>query len=101
MPISRLQRLFHVCDVFHDFDFVSFCSASPAFFKFFFLFFRPSFLLIAATEGGHYSGSRGVDRPLDPGLPHALVRPCAFAAPADDYDAQSEPEPPDPSCVSH
>ena len=57
--------------------------------KFFFFLFRPSLLLVAVgacfcavTEGGHYSGSRGVDHPLDPGLPHTLVRPCAFTAPA-------------------
>ena len=36
MSTSRLRRLFHICDDFHDFGFVSFCSAGLAFFKIFF-----------------------------------------------------------------
>ena len=83
MPISRLQRLFHVFDVFHDFDFVSFLFRSPAFFEIF--FFRPSLLLVAAracfcavTGDGHYSTSRGVAYPLEP---YSLIFSSTLALP--------------------
>ena len=56
MSISCLQCLFHVCDDFHDFDFASFCSASPHFSEIF--FFRPSLLLVAVCA--HFgAGDRG------------------------------------------
>jgi len=71
MPISRLQRLFRVCDVFHDFNFVSFWFRSPAFFRNF--FFRPSLLLVAACarflcgdRGRSLFEVPGVDCPLEP-----------------------------------
>ena len=46
MPVSCPQRLFHVCDVYHGFDFVSFFySTHLAFFRnFFFPPVSPSFL---------------------------------------------------------
>ena len=72
---------------FHDFGLVSFCSASPAFFRIF--FFRPSLLLVAArarfcavTGGGHYSTSRGVAYPLGPYSPTPSSPIPAFIAPA-------------------
>ena len=45
MPVSRPQRLFHVCDVFHGFDFVSFLFHSSRVFQIF--FFHPTLLLVA------------------------------------------------------
>ena len=75
IPVSRPQRLIRVCDVFHDFDFISFLFRSPAFF---FKIFFPSVLLsslrrvrvsCAVTEGGHYSMSQGVAYPLEPCSP--------------------------------
>ena len=67
MPVSRPQRLFHVCDVFHGFDFVSlFYSTRLAFFRNFFFSARLSLLFAAfaffraVTGVGHYLRSRGV-----------------------------------------
>ena len=85
ISISRLRRLFHVCDVLHDFDFVSFCSASLHFSENFFSV-RPSSLLwcvhvsVPVTEVGHYLRSRGWPIPWDP-APHTLSSDPALSPP--------------------
>ena len=74
MTVSRLRRLLHIRDVFHDFVLFHFWFRSPAFFEKIFFSVRLSSSLrrvrvsCAVTEDGHYLRSRGVDCPLDPFL---------------------------------
>ena len=80
MTVSRLRRLLHIRDVFHDFVLFHFLvPQSRVFRENFFFSVRLSSLLrcvhvsVPVTEVGHYLRSRGVAYPLGPCSPHTLV----------------------------